>query len=116
MPPQRTHNADPDAIVVNIADAVVHWKLDILAAQMETEEHLWNPLEREFEEARAGWIDYDLELFAGTGLTESAKQVWRKAVRDLVADGILERQGNEIRLTHAGHKRVERLIADAPHN
>jgi len=64
-------------------------------------------LERDLAFARDGWVEYSLETFSGrTDLSESERQEWRKAVRQLDADGLVERNGHQIRLTKFGREAV----------
>jgi hypothetical protein len=48
------------------------------------------------------WWDYDLTGFAGTWLTESERQRWRKTIRSMESDGLVERDRRLIRMTAEG--------------
>ena len=111
MPPPKTLFADPERILVSI-----YHESEALVAELDERirkvygfyrEHL----QRDLENARAGWIKYSLPLFSGRDdLSESAKQIWRRAVRQLEADGLVERDHPYIRLTEAGRSKLGALV------
>ena len=112
MPPPKTIIVDPTRILVSIHDVVQAWISGIEAELATTPLYLRVVLDRELASARSGWITYDLPTFSGRNdLTESEKQIWRRAARQLVGDELLERNGRRIRLTTKGRARVKELLA-----
>ena len=71
----------------------------------------------EVRKIEEGWLPYSLPMLTGQdGLSESAKQVWRKEINRLEHDGLVEIRGakaTEIRLSESGKQRVAELTKQA---
>ena len=107
MPPKRQNFADKSSILLaihfQIEDAVAGIEADMLAAPP----HYRGKFVRELADVSQGWVLYDLVQFSGNpDLSESQKQVWRKAVRELEASCLVERETIYIRLTDSGKELV----------
>ncbi len=70
--------------------------------------------ERDLRDAKSGWIRSDLELFADRVLSESEKQTWRKAIRNLEAAGLIQRDGRHVRLSDDGLNRCRTNLENPP--
>ena len=114
MPPRRQNFADKTAILLSIhtqiEDAIQGITADLEAAPV----NYRGKYERELADVEQGWVVYDLAEFSGNpDLTESQKQVWRKAVRELEFSGLVERETIYIRLTDSGKELVLNALDDS---
>ena len=74
--------------------------------------HDLQKLRRQLADTEGGWVTYSLSLFSGRDdLTESERQVWRRTIRELEADGFLERFRREVRLTPDGLAHLREQLA-----
>ena len=113
MPPKKSLFADPDAILLGIHHGNITWSAalkDELAAATRQGNCFTGAVRSQLADAQDGWVVYSLELFSGrSDLTESHKQIWRRGVRQLEKDGLVERCVRLIRLTESGEARVKEL-------
>ncbi len=113
MPPKKPLFADPDVILLNIYHGNIAWEdeqKDELAAAIRQGNYFTGVVRANISDAQDGWVGYSLELFSGrSDLTESHKQIWRRGVRQLEKDGLVERCVRLIRLTESGEARVKEL-------
>ncbi len=116
MPPKKSLFADPDAILLGIHHGNITWSAalkDELAAATRQGNCFTGAVRSQLADAQDGWVVYSLELFSGrSDLTESHKQIWRREVRRLESEGIVERAVRLIRLTDDGRARVTQLLED----
>ncbi len=113
MPPKKSLFADPAAILLGIYHGNIAWAADLqeeLDAAIRQRNYFTGVVRANLADAAAGFVTYDLELFSGrSDLTESHKQIWRREVRRLESEGIVERAVRLIRLTDVGKARVKDL-------
>ena len=139
MPPPKLYHVDPDSILrkidalirAEIADrheAIAVWRVERRRDMELSWREDWNSrrdqpipaghIEKSLADPPyplnvepSGWV-YVTDVYDRDSITESQKQTWRKAIRDLRSSRLVETTGQnkmEICLTQQGKKRVAKL-------